>query len=101
MLEQAKRILYTKDIRRKLIKDQGIRLSLSKVRRVMIKIGYRWKKYRNIQCYVNTDTNVHNRKEWSKRMVKLMEKKKKFLSLDESSFNQTRFGEHSWSKVGT
>ena len=86
-MDSSTRVLFVKDVRQKLLKKKGISLSISTVRRVMKAQGYTWKRFKNIQAYVNSQANIDNRQAFAKQMVKLLEQGKKIISIDEASFN--------------
>ena len=72
IVDEAKRPLCAKDVRHILLKEKKISLSVSLVRTWLKRMGYRWKKYRNIQAYVNSKVNIEKRHDWAKRMIGLL-----------------------------
>ena len=64
-----------------------VKLSRPKISSLVKKLGYRYKQMRFDEAYLQLDQNVASRKNFSQKMVTLMEEGWKFVSTDETAFN--------------
>ena len=63
--------------------------------------GYRYKRERFNEAYVDSPRNIEGRSDYAKAMITLLEQGKKFVSIDECGFNCTIDPKKSWLKKGS
>ena len=61
-------------------------------------MGYRWRKLKFQQEYVNREHNIKSREIFAKQIIYAIEQGKEILSLDESAFTNNKNGIKGWVK---
>lgn len=53
-------------------------------------MGYKWKRLKYHQNFVNRDHNIQAREKFAKRLIFFMEQGKEIISIDESAFTNNQ-----------
>ena len=99
-METADSFINTREVAEEIQEKTGKLYKISWTKDLMKAAGYRHKRERFNEAYMDSPKNLKNRSEYAKTMITLLEQGKKFVSIDECGFNCSIDSKKSWLKKG-
>lgn len=100
IIERKDRKITIPMIKLELERKLMIKTCLSKISQVLKFLGYRFRRIRPIQSYVNSKVNIEKRAIHGRQLTQLLEFGFKVVSVDECMVNESSNANYSWFLIG-